>query len=109
MTESRQAKAQSEGVDPSGCYVRLLWLAASVGVIVLGAALYRGGYGAASTVSLAYWGVVALAIGGRYVEIRKLHGSTLEGKPATLAHWRRFSVRMLAFSIALWAMAITLS
>lgn len=94
---------------PSGCFVRLAWMAAVVAVVVLGATILRNGHGPVSLWSVAYWAFVGLAIGARYLEIAKLGGTTLEGKPATLSHWRRFNLKLVGFAAALWTLALVLA
>lgn len=34
----------------------------------------------------------------RFVDIRYLKGETMDGDPATLKHWRRYTLRLLIFA-----------
>ncbi len=64
----------------------------------------RGAYtlGAADVV---FWAFVALLIGVRYLDIRKLEGLTASGRPATIVHWRRYTLFIVAFSLVVWGSA----
>jgi hypothetical protein len=41
----------------------------------------------------------------RFIDIRFLNGETLDNKPATLRHWRRYGALMLAAAAALYGIA----
>jgi hypothetical protein len=43
------------------------------------------------------------------VDIRFLHGATADNQPATISHWRRYTVTVLAASLVLWVGAHLLS
>jgi hypothetical protein len=51
--------------------------------------------------SLYFLAAICLPV-SRYIEIKKYHGETAEGEPATMAHWKRFTIMVAAYSIALW-------
>jgi hypothetical protein len=42
-------------------------------------------------------------IGTRYVDIVRYQGLTADGQPATMAHFRRYAIVLLATAVALWA------
>jgi len=42
-----------------------------------------------------FWLVALALILARYIDIRYLKGETADNKPATLKHWRRYSVILL--------------
>ena len=54
--------------------------------------------------SLFFVAVICLPI-SRYIEIKKYHGETADGEPATMSHWKRFSIMVAAYSIVLWLAA----
>lgn len=54
---------------------------------------------------LMYAGTLIAMIVVRYVDIRFLNGETAEGKPATLAHWRQYSVILIAVALIVWIAA----
>jgi hypothetical protein len=52
-----------------------------------------------------FWAVVAGLVLVRYVDIRFLKGSTAENEPATLRHWRRYSIGLVSVWAAVWIVA----
>jgi len=51
-----------------------------------------------------YWGVVALILAARYVDIRHCHGQTARGTPATLKDWRSHALLLVVLAAVLWLM-----
>ena len=45
----------------------------------------------------------------RYMDIRLFDGATADNQPATMSHWRRYTVTVLAVSLVLWVGAHLLS
>ncbi len=86
-------------------FARLAW--AMIGPCVLLAAAVQA---AKSPHWLTLWeGVYLLAIvmmiGGRYVEQKSGHGTTLYSEPSTWGHFRAFALKTLVFSVAFWIVA----
>jgi hypothetical protein len=50
-----------------------------------------------------YWLTVAALIAARYTDIVRYGGTTADGQPATLAHWRRYATVVAVASILIWA------
>ena len=88
------------------CFPRLVWLI--FGPMILLAltviiAERRGGwFGPASLGFLIVLGVTVLA---RWLDFRSGHGKTAEGKPATIAHFRRYVLTMLSVGVIVWFVA----
>ncbi len=105
MTISDQqvpAKPESSG----GClsiFVRLTWIF-GVSLLVFGAIfiIQRKAPGLADAI---FWLIALGLILARYVDIRYLKGETADNKPATLKHWRRYSVMMLIAAGLLYLLA----
>lgn len=55
--------------------------------------------------SVLFWSFVAALVAGRYVDITRCGGTTAEGEPATLAHWRSYAIRVVIVSAVLWGLA----
>jgi hypothetical protein len=53
--------------------------------------------------------VIAAMLALRYVDIRYFDGCTAFGKAATMVHWRRYAVILIAVAAALWALAHALT
>lgn len=90
----------------SGCLsiiVRLTWIF-GVSLLIFGAIFIIQGNvpGLADAI---FWLITLGLILARYVDIRYLKGETAENKPATLKHWRRYSVILLLAAGLLYLLA----
>jgi len=54
------------------------------------------------TADVVFWVTVAALLIVRYLDINLLGGLTAIGHPASMAHWRRYIIWLLACSTALW-------
>jgi len=100
---------EAETANMGGCLTRLVWLvAAPLGLLMLGAVVARDGQGVWSIESGAYWAVVVLALGVRYLDVVRFQGQTVDGKPASKQDWRRYGLRFPLLALAGWAAAIVL-
>ena len=57
------------------------------------------------TVDIVFWATFVILLAVRYLDIKFLGGFTVTDKPASLAHWRRYSILLSIFSVAVWALA----
>lgn len=101
MPDSREAP-----VSGVGCLIRSLWMFAGNGLLayLLFSVVHNPSQPATRT-GLAYAATVLAMILIRYADIRFMHGETADGQPATTKHWRRYSIGLLAASLALWGVA----
>ena len=89
-----------------GCLVRITWMGGGLAVIFLSAvriAEKRPLFGVSADIAL--WLAALAAIAVRFVDVRFLAGQTAAGQPATLAHWRRYALVLVATAAAVWAAA----
>lgn len=96
------AKPESSG----GCLsilVRLIWIF-GVSLLVFGAIFIIQGK-APDLADAIFWLFTLVLILVRYVDIRYLKGETSDNKPATLKHWRRYSVMVLIGAGLLYLLA----
>jgi hypothetical protein len=94
-------------VKATGCLpavVRLFWLIAGNAALLF-LALSIAQRRALSVLDFVYWATVAAMILARYYDIAHLDGETKDGEPATLRHWRRYIIVLIAISGALWGLA----
>jgi hypothetical protein len=90
----------------AGLAVRLVWLlGASVGLILTAAYIFRSGEGPFTVVDAIYWAIVALAIGARWLDIERFRGTTTQGRRATRADGRRYSLTLGLVALAAWVVA----
>jgi hypothetical protein len=61
--------------------------------------------GSPAVVDAAVVVIVVGLVGVRYLDITRCHGTTADGKPATLAHWRRYTTLLVTVSFLFWAVA----
>ena len=54
---------------------------------------------------IVFWAVAIGVIAVRYTDITRFNGETSDGKPATLAEWRRYAVWVAVASAAMWGLA----
>jgi hypothetical protein len=85
---------------------RLFWMVFGNFILVISAISILAGKGTTSYVSdVVFWcDVVALVI-VRFLDIKFLDGLTTTGKPATLAHWRKYAIMLIICSGLIWAAA----
>jgi len=85
---------QTEQMGSLGLVVRLFWLAFG-NLALLGAAAYVAKGPAPVVMDIVYFCIAIALVVVRYVDITRFKGNTSEGKPATLADWRRYTVMIL--------------
>jgi hypothetical protein len=89
-----------------GCLVRLGWTLLGTAALVIcirAIAIHTGSF--LSAADAVFWAVVPVIIWLRRVDITRMSGLTLDGRPATLSHWKRYAGLMLACSLVAWAAA----
>jgi hypothetical protein len=104
--EQRQTNPQPE-MEPAGFVpfvLRLFWMAfGNIGLLFCAAFVAKGT--APMVMDVAFFTVAIALVVARYVDVVRFKGDTSEGKPATLADWRRYALKLTVFSTALWALA----
>ena len=107
MTSLQRPEEQGSQAELSGCmplFLRLTWMALGNAALFLSAALVAKGT-APFVMDIIFFMVAIGLIVVRYVDITKFKGQTSEGKPATLAHWRRYAVLTAVISTGVWVLA----
>jgi len=84
--------------------VRLTWIAFG-NLLLIFIAFPIAQHKAGIVLDIMFWAVVAGLILIRYIDIKVFHGHTAENEPATLQHWRRYSLILLLASGVLWILA----
>jgi hypothetical protein len=57
------------------------------------------------TADVVFWGTVAALILTRYLDIKLYNGLTAAGEPASMSHWRKYTIILLICSTAVWVLA----
>jgi hypothetical protein len=88
----------------SGIAARFFWMLIGNAVLafsIVAIGLHKGDL--FYTVDLVFWITIPVLAVVRYVDIRFLGGLTATDKPASMTHWRRYVVLLLACSGVVWA------
>ena len=100
---SSQSSEKSGGI---AFILRTLWLMiGNVGLAVIAIYIVQNRSPLFSLFDFLFWGLVILLIIIRYIDIAYFHGGDSYGDPATMQHWRRYMVLLLAISLAMWLLA----
>jgi hypothetical protein len=104
---ANEQRQEIQGTEPAGCLPALLrftWMVLGNLALLFCAAFVAKGT-APIAMDIVFFAVAIALIVIRYVDIAKLNGETSDSKPATLAHWRRYSILVVIISTGLWALA----
>lgn len=96
--------SQPQYQDPAGCIPRLVWMGFGNIALVL-AVLSIDEHAGWSIADLAFWLLIGLLIGARYIDIARFQGTRIHGEPATTAHFKRYLMFLLLAGAALFAVA----
>jgi hypothetical protein len=82
---------------------RLLWMAlGNVWLVFSSISIVQHQGERFDVADLVFWITVPVMILARYLDIKLWDGQTAVGTPATMAHWRRYAVLLVACSTAAW-------
>ena len=101
---TEQTAGQPEYQSPAGCLPRLFWMGLGNIALVMAALLVNKSAGW-SIADVAFWLTVGLLICARYIDIVRYQGMTVEGEPATTAHFRRYALMLVPVSAVVWSVA----
>lgn len=104
MAGNPRQHASSPPQQQTGCLgalARVYWMAVGNALLFF-CAIYAAKRQAPSMLDGLYVGLVALLILVRFFDITRLDGQTADGHPATLAHWRRYSLVLVPVAAAVW-------
>lgn len=85
---------------------RMTWLAfGPASLIFSSAAIWRKPPWTYSWLDLLFWGIAALVLVARFLDIKFFHGRTTEDRRATMSDWFRYSPKLVLFATAIWLLA----
>jgi len=100
---SDQAQSTTEYTSGAGCLMRLYWtLAGNVALAITFGILLHKHSKFPSLVDAACLFLVTSLVCVRYFDIRYCKGETGDGKSATMAIWRRYSLLIVLGSACVW-------
>jgi hypothetical protein len=103
--DSRNENAVEPKSNPLGTIARIYWMLAGYGLLCLTAGSIAKSGPSLSPRDVAFWVIAVSIIAVRYVDVIYLQGTTADGEPATVAHWRRYAGMVAVVAVALWAAA----
>jgi hypothetical protein len=84
--------------------VRPFWMFLGNFILMICAAnIIMGESNSTRTSDIIFWFMVSAMIIVRFLDIKFLDGLTVEGKPASLGHWRRYAIVLVLCSAVIWA------
>jgi hypothetical protein len=99
MPENAQPPANQ---PPLGCLLRLFWMMIGNGVLFLvGVQLIQSDQHL-SGLDAAFWLILLLTVGARFIDIRYFAGTDGFGVPSTLSDWRRYAIKMVSLAGIVW-------
>lgn len=106
MADDRKDRTspQHEYASMAGCLPRVFWMGVGNIALVMAALSIYASTGW-SIADLAFWVIVGLLVGARYIDIARYKGTTVDGEPATSAHFKRYALMLLVVSVVVWAAA----
>ncbi len=85
---------------------RMTWMVLGpAGLIFTGASLWKQPPWTYSVMDIVFWGLAALAVIARAIDIKVFRGQTTEHQPATMADWRAYSAKLIVFAMTIWVLA----
>jgi hypothetical protein len=96
--------AQPEYQNPAGCLTRIFWMMMGPCALLLAAVSVQRSAGW-SIADAALWLIVGLLIIARYVDMVRYKGTTTDGEPTTMAHFKKYVLLVLLAGTATWAVA----
>ena len=101
-TSVARQQEQPERIAAAGCLLRFYWMFVGNAIVAVSACVISQGDRVLTAADLVFWLGTASLLGVRFVDIRFGKGSTADGEPATMQHWRRYALRVLGVAVALW-------
>lgn len=98
------ASDNPKGTTPGVAFARIIWM--MIGPLVLamlGFNIISNGAGWFTVTDVAYFIVLAVVLGARWLEFRSGQGQTAEGEPLTEAGLRRYLLLTALVGIGVWA------
>lgn len=104
---SQSANESTKGGDFYGCVARIFWMLFGNGILVLTffSILSNNNNKFISTSDFIFFATVILLIIVRFIDIKRLNGKTSSGEPATMGHWKKYTLFLILGSAAMWILA----
>lgn len=104
-TTTPDAPPDVETTASTGCLLRLYWMFLGNGLLALSAYLITQAHRTLSAADVGFWLIAASLVVARYFDIVRFQGTMADGSPAGVADWRRYAIRTVLITLALWLVA----
>ena len=92
--------------SPFGLIARLFWmLVGNVILFFLTIFILLNQGKMFNDADVVFWITVAVLVPTRYFDIKLLDSLTATGRPASMAHWRKYTIFLLICSTAVWVLS----
>jgi len=96
-------QTKNEYSSGAGCLLRLYWIFAGPALLVIAfAVLLQKHQEFPSFLDVGCLLAVTALVLVRYIDICYFKGDTGEGNPATMNHWRKYSIALVIGSLSVW-------
>ncbi len=86
--------------------IRMLWmLVGNFGILLLLLQIARNKETTFSIYDVLYLLLIPVVVFARYLDVTRYNGTTTYGEPATLSHWRTYTIVLVAVAIVGWLAA----
>lgn len=103
---AREQQIADRQSTASGVLARIWWMVGGNFILALSLVfIFRHQGGFFHPADWVFWITVATLVAVRYLDVRYCDGQTATGQPASMTHWVRYAVLLLACALVLWAIA----
>lgn len=96
----------SSAPAPAGCLLRMFWMLAGNGALFLSIILIAFKHAPLpSYLDAIVATTVILMSAARRLDIARFAGQTIDGEPATMAHWRTYTMILFGTTVLAWTLA----
>ncbi|HPQ70844.1 MAG TPA: hypothetical protein PKW95_17095 [bacterium] len=88
-----------------GCLARIFWIAGILPLVIFAVEIGYKRQARLTLIDLFFWLLAFAMIAVRYADVRWFAGTTTDGKPATMATWRRYALLIGALTLGMWGAA----
>jgi hypothetical protein len=88
-----------------GLLLRIYWVAGGFVSFIAAASLATRSSVTDSSATILFWGNAVGMVGARFLDIKFFNGTTKDGAPATMSHWLKYSLGVVALSVFAWFLA----
>jgi hypothetical protein len=91
------------GIRLGGVLVRGWWMFGGNWFLIVSAVtiVMSGGW-RLTAADLVFWATVPVLLVARWLDIACFGGTSAEGEPGTMSHWRRYGLKLLATTVIVW-------